>query len=484
MRTLLTIVNTVVLGYFALISLNYIALTALAFRSLRGHAARAELLQLDDLSEAGAAIPVSIIVPAFDEGATIVDSVRSLVTLDYPEYEIVVVNDGSRDDTLARLTDYYALDPGHRLPTSTVPTARIRAVYRSRRHPNLWVVDKENGGKADALNTGVNYSRYPLFCAMDADSLLERDALSRITAPFLTDRRTVAAGGIIRIANGSRVTAGMVTDVRLPDGLLVRFQVLEYLRAFLAGRVGWDAVGGSLVISGGFGVFRRKTVADAGGFATDTVGEDMELVVRLHRHCRDRGIPYRIAFVPDPVAWTEAPADRASLRSQRDRWQRGLAQTLARHRGMLFRPRYGTVGMAAMPAHVAFELIGPVVEGVGYLALALSIVLGVANPAFIVAFLVLAVFLGAALSVVAVGLEELNFHRYERRRDLATLLGLALIESFGYRQLTTVWRIRGLWSALRKKAGWGVIGRQGFSTTQPPSDGSASTREAAAPGAD
>ncbi|MDH3227189.1 MAG: glycosyltransferase family 2 protein, partial [Thermoleophilia bacterium] len=246
------------------------------------------------------------------------------------------------------------------------------------------------------------------------------------------------------------------------------------------GRVGWDAVGASLIISGAFGVFRREIVADAGGFATDTVGEDMELVVRLHRHCRDRRIPYHIAFVPDPVAWTEAPADRASLRSQRDRWQRGLAQTLTRHRGMVFNPRYGVVGMVAMPAQVAFELIGPVIEALGYLALALSIVLGVTNTAFVVAFLALAVFLGSALSVVAVGLEELTFRRYERRRDPAILLGLALVESFGYRQLTTAWRIGGLWSAVRKKAGWGAIARQGFSPPSPDPDSHRAAKAAAA----
>src|SRR5690606_9667639 len=279
------------------------------------------------IAHAGAP-PIALIAPAFNEQETAVDSVRSLLSLNYPEHEVIVVNDGSSDATVARLIEAFELRPFPKMSTFDVDTARIRATYRSRRHPNLWLVDKENGGKADALNAGLCYCRTPLFCAMDADSLLDRDALTRVVRPFLEDARTVAAGGIIRIVNGCTVEAGSVVDTRLPDSLLARFQVLEYLRAFLVGRMGWDALEGNLIISGACGIFRRSTGIAAGGSSTRTVGEDMELVVRLHEYCRDHDIPYRISFVPDPVAWTEAPESLRILGRQRDRWQRGLGESL------------------------------------------------------------------------------------------------------------------------------------------------------------
>ena len=297
---------------------------------------------------------------------------------------------------------------------------------------------------------------------MDSDSLLERDALIRVVRPFLEDRRTVAAGGIIRVVNGCTVKAGVVTDIRLPRNLLVKFQVLEYLRAFLAGRVGWDALGATLIISGAFGIFRRSLVAEIGGFATDTVGEDMELVVRLHRHCLEKGIPYRISFVPDPVAWTEAPSTVRTLSRQRDRWQRGLSEVIFRHRDMLLNPRFGRLGMWAYPHFYFLEVWGPIIEVSGYVAFGVSLLLGWASTAYVLGFLTVAVVLGIVLSVMAVGLEELTFRRYPRTTDLLWFFALAVLENAGYRQLTAFWRIRGALSFMRKKKGWGDMTRTGF----------------------
>ena len=262
--------------------------------------------------------------------------------------------------------------------------------------------------------------------------------------------------------NGCRVASGAVTEVRLPTTWLARFQVLEYLRAFLAGRMGWSALNATLIISGAFGLFRRSLVVEVGGYATDTVGEDMELVVRLHRHCRERGIPYRIEFVPDPVAWTECPESLRVLGRQRDRWQRGLTEVLLRHRHMLLNPRYGLIGMLAYPYFFFLEMFGAAIEMAGYAAFILALVLGRANGPYVVAFLMVAVLLGIALSVAAVGLEELTFRRYPRMKDLLALFGLAVIEGFGYRQLSTFWRARGLLSALRGKKSWGEMTRKGF----------------------
>ncbi|MFQ5538583.1 MAG: glycosyltransferase [Gemmatimonadota bacterium] len=454
--------NYVVLAYFILLNAVYLATSLFAFRALRRYALRLKSLDLEDLITSGGAPPITLLAPAYNEEATCVESVRSLLTLEYPEFEIIVVNDGSTDGTLERLSGTFNLKPTARIPTAALPAAPVRTVYRSHRHPNLWVVDKENGGKADALNTGINFCRTPLFCAMDADSLLERQALIRIVRPFMEDAHTVAAGGVLRIANGCVVRQGQVVDVRLPRNLWARFQVLEYLRAFLSGRMGWDAMDATLVISGAFGIFRRSTVVEAGGYATDTVGEDMELVVRLHRHCSERKEPYRIHFVPDPVAWTECPETLKVLGRQRDRWQRGLFQSLTRHRVMLFNSRYGKAGLLAFPYFFFLEMLGPVIEVGGYGVFAATVLAGRADFLFVVAFLMVAVVLGIGLSVAAVALEELSFRRYPRITDLLQLFLLGILENFGYRQLSVWWRLKGTISALRGIEGWGVMTRRGF----------------------
>lgn len=403
-----------------------------------------------------------MIAPAYNEEATCVESVRALLTLNYPEYKILVVNDGSKDETLIRLTEAFDLVPATRSPMSNIMTTPIRGIYTSKYQPNLWVLDKENGGKADALNAGLNYCRTPLFCAMDADTLLERDALTRIVRPFLENAETIATGGIIRIVNGCTIRSGVLTDVRLPKNLLAKFQVLEYLRAFLSGRMGWSALDATLIISGAFGIFRRSIVVDSGGYATDTVGEDMELVVRLHRHCRENNIPYKITFVPDPVAWTECPETIKILGRQRDRWQRGLSEVLTRHRKMFLNPRYGKIGLIAYPYFYILEMLGPAIELPGYLAFLIALYLGTFSPIYLLAFFMVAFVFGMSLSIAAVGLEELTFRRYPRSSDLFRLFLLAIFENFGYRQLTIYWRMHGFISSLRKVKGWGEMERKGF----------------------
>jgi cellulose synthase/poly-beta-1,6-N-acetylglucosamine synthase-like glycosyltransferase len=328
------------------------------------------------------------------------------------------------------------------------------------------VIDKANGGKADALNTGLNFCRTPLFCAMDADSMLEREALVRLARAFIEDVRMVAAGGIIRIANGCLVQDGEVKEVRLPSNYLAGFQVMEYLRAFFVGRVGWEAMNSTLVISGAFGMFRRAAVVEVGGFDTTTVGEDMELVVRLHRLFRERGEEYRIGFIPDPVAWTEAPETLQQLGRQRDRWQRGLIETLTRHVRMLFNPSYGRIGALAYPYYFFFEMLGPILELMGYISFVFLIANGSISGPHIAAFLSLAVVFGLVLSISAVLLEEMTFRRYARKRDLLHLFRLAILENFGYRQLIFYWRFRGIISKFRKSAGWGEMKRKGFQTVK------------------
>ena len=454
--------NAMVFTYFIVLNGSYLTTSIIASRAVHRYAERLRSLDVKETIAHAGAPPITLIAPAFNEEATVVESVRSLLSLNYPEFEVIVVNDGSSDATVSRMIGAFDLRPFPKMSTFDVETARVRRTYRSRRHPNLWLVDKENGGKADALNAGLCYCRTPLFCAMDADTLLERDALTRVVRPFLEESSTVAAGGIIRIANGCTIEAGSVTEVRLPKSLIAQFQVLEYLRAFLVGRMGWDALKGNLIISGAFGIFRRSTVISAGGYSTDTVGEDMELVVRLHRHCMEQNTPYRISFVPDPVAWTEAPESIRILGRQRDRWQRGLSESLTTHRAMLFRPRYGRIGMWVMPHFYFLEMWGPLIEVAGYALFLITVAAGFASLTYISAFVLVAIALGITLSVAALALEELAFRRYPRMSDLFRLFLLAVMENIGYRQLTAVWRFRGLWRFLRKTKGWGTMTRVGF----------------------
>ncbi|RMF10237.1 MAG: glycosyltransferase family 2 protein [Candidatus Neomarinimicrobiota bacterium] len=454
--------NVLVLLYFVSLNFFYLMTSLFAFKALRTYARQLKAIHIEELIASAGAPPITLIAPAYNEEPTCVASIKALLALNYPEYEIIVVNDGSQDKTVEKLIEAFDLSPANRAPTANVPSAPVRTVYRSQHYANLWVVDKENGGKADALNAGLNYCQTPLFCAMDADSILERDALIRIARPFLEDSRTVAAGGIIRIVNDCTIRGGALTDIRLPKNWLAKFQVLEYLRAFLSGRMGWSALDSTLIISGAFGIFKRSIVVDAGGYATDTVGEDMELIVKLHRHCREQRIPYKISFVPDPVAWTECPETVKILGRQRDRWQRGLYEVLTRHRVMFMNPRYGRIGLFAYPYFYLLEMLGPAIEMPGYVVFLIAVLTGTVSYTYILAFFMAAFIFGMALSIFSVALEELTFRRYPKTSDLLQLFFLAIVENFGYRQLTIYWRIHGFISALRNVQGWGKMERKGF----------------------
>jgi cellulose synthase/poly-beta-1,6-N-acetylglucosamine synthase-like glycosyltransferase len=407
--------------------------------------------------------PVSVLAPAFNEEANVVDNVRSLLMLDYPLFEVILVNDGSSDRTLGRLVDAFDLRRSARSFERVLPCKTIRGVYESPTYSNLVVVDKANGGKADALNAGLNLALYPLFCAIDADSILEPDALLRLVRPFVdAPGVTIAAGGVVRVANGCDIHGGRVHKVRLPRRPLPLIQIVEYLRAFLFGRMGWSTGNSLLVISGAFGLFEKRAAVLAGGYASDSVGEDMELVVRMHRYRRERGQPYRIGFVPDPICWTEVPVSFRVLRRQRTRWQRGLIDTLVRHRAMIGRPRYGSVGMVSLPGFVMFEMLSPLVELSGYLLLPVMWALGLLNPAGAWIFFVLAIMYMVLVSALAVLLEDIAFRRYPSVLDLGRLLIGAVLENFGFRQLTVWWRVRAFWEYLRGDLSWGAMERKGM----------------------
>jgi cellulose synthase/poly-beta-1,6-N-acetylglucosamine synthase-like glycosyltransferase len=405
---------------------------------------------------------ISLLAPAHNEAATIADSVQSLLTLDYPNVEVVVVSDGSRDDTIRVLRREFDLVPVHRVLRAGIATKPLVALYRSRRHANLVVADKVNGGKADALNAALALASGELVCAIDADTLIERGALVRLVRPFIERDDVVAAGGMLRPANEAVVRRGQVVAVRAPSRWLPGVQVVEYLRAFVLGRLGLNVLGGNLIVSGAFGLFRRDAMFEVGGWLEGTVGEDMELIVRLRRHGYERDRPGTVVFVPTPTAWTEVPTLPGALGRQRDRWQRGLCDTLWRHRRLFGNPRFGAMGLFVVPYFVVVELMAPLVEGLGLVLFGAGLLAGTVDRGFAVLFFALAAGTGLLLTMAALLLDQVAHGRYERLRDLGMLCWWALLEPFGYRQLTVWWRIRGMIRYLLGHGDWGAMVRTGF----------------------
>lgn len=462
-RHILDVGNVLVLFYFVAIGVSYVAITALSWVEVQRYRRRLARARRRRSVRSRLAPAITVCVPAYNEESVIVESVRSLLALRYPDHEIVVASDGSTDRTVEMLVEAFDLRRVDVVTEQPIATAPIRAVWRSLRHANLTVVDKENGGRSDALNVGVNFARTPLVCFVDADSLLEPDALLSFVRPFL-DRpdRTVAAAGLIRIANGCEITRGHVHSIALGRRILPAVQTIEYLRAFAAARAGWSSINSLVIVSGAFGLFRRDVVVEVGGLEPESIGEDFELCLRIHRRMREARRPYHVAFVPDPVCWTQAPEKLGELGGQRDRWQRGLVDTLVRHRRMLFNPRYGTVGLLGLPFFVLFEFLGGFIEMAGLIAIGMSAAFGLVNPTAAVLFYLLAVGTGLFLSLSALLLEDVVFGTFPRWRDFARLVAWSLLENLGYRQAMTAYRVRGFVRYLRRDNSWGQIERGSF----------------------
>lgn len=410
----------------------------------------------------GVSLPISIIVPAYNEAETIVDNIRSLLLLHYPEFEVIVVNDGSTDETMARIKAGLGVTEVNRAWHMEVPTEKVRAVYGCVKFPRLLVVDKDNGGKADALNAGINLSRFPLFCAVDADSLLDHDSLLQVMRPFVEEpEQMVAVGGRLCIVNGCKVNSGQVVEVQLPKQVFPLLQSIEYIRAFLVARLAWSRLNAMLIISGAFGLFKRSAAISVGGYSRDTVGEDMEIVVKMHRHFIENRQDYQMRYVPDSVCWTQAPDSYRVLGTQRCRWQRGLLQTMWKHRGMIMNPSYGRVGMLGMGYFFFMDVVAPLIEFFGYIIIPLTWYYERVSTEFFVAYAALTVTYGVFISTGSLLLEML-VTKTVRARDLAMLTLCAVVENFGYRQWNNWWRLQGFWQALAKRTDWGSMPRKKF----------------------
>jgi cellulose synthase/poly-beta-1,6-N-acetylglucosamine synthase-like glycosyltransferase len=464
-------VNLSVLGYFITLNGLYLCLLICSLVWCRRYKRRtvAHPVDFDALPYLRSLVPpVSILMPAYNEEQVIVQSVRSMLGIGYASIEVVVINDGSSDQTLDELERAFSLRKSEARASSEINTAPIRDVYVSTVEPRLIVVDKQNGGKADALNAGINFSQSPYFLAVDADSLLEPEALRLALRVIFEDpERRVAVGGIVRGVNGSIVDGGRIRQARLLLNFWVMMQAIEYVRSFLAGRAGWSLMKGLLVVPGAFGLFQRAACVRAGGYSTATVTEDLELVVRLHRFSREHGLGWQVVFAPDAVCWTEMPDNAGVLSRQRRRWHEGLWQTLTLHRSMLFRPRYGVVGMLSLPHQALHELGGPLLELAGVILLPVFYAAGLLSYRAFVLYLALAFFSGLLFSLASFLMDETHFPRHRYPRDALLLMAFSAIEYFGYRQVFMAWRLAATWNYFFGRISWRVSSRSGYTTKAP-----------------
>lgn len=444
-----------ILGYFFLVNGIYLTLVIISFFYMRKFKKRQLAFEAKGLFRSDIYKSVSIIVPAYNEEEEIIENLNSMLQLEFKDFEIVVVNDGSDDNTLQVIIDHFDMKKSDMIINEVLDSEPVTGIYTSETFTNLILIDKENGRKADAMNAGINVAHKELVCAIDADSRLERDVLKKMLQAFIQDDTTVGVGGIIRVLNGCTIKNNLIEEVRIPRKFIPKIQVVEYLRAFLYGRIGWERLQGLMLISGGFGVFDREAVLRVGGYDTDSLGEDFEMTVKLHRYHIENDIPYRIKFQPEPVCWTNVPDDWDELSKQRNRWHRGLTGTLEKHKEMIFNSKYGISGLLAMPYYYLVEFMGPFIEMFGYIVIVVLMLTGLLNETFALLFFVAAILFGMILSIAALITDEYTYSQYPRIRDLLMLNVFGLVENIGYRQLHTWWRIHGFIDYLRGKKQWG-----------------------------
>lgn len=460
-----------ILGYSVLLLLFYLFIGGYSIGETRRYLRKSSFTDYSIMAVSPHTPTISILAPAYNEGATIIENVRSLLSIHYNKMELIVINDGSKDDTLNRLITAYELELVPRLLIEHLPTKRIRGVYKSKNpvYHKLTVVDKENGGKADALNVGVNIAGNDYIVCIDVDCILEQDAMLKLVKPFLEQKshRVIATGGVVRIANSCEIRDGKIIRVHLPKQLLPRVQTLEYIRAFLLGRMAWSRLNGLLLISGAFGAFDREIVIKAGGYDHGTVGEDMELVVRMRRYMEERKLPYKVSYIPDPLCWTEAPSSFKILGRQRNRWTRGTIETLRIHKKMFFNRRYGVLGLLSYPYWFFFEFLAPLVEFTGFCAFLIFCLLGLMDWPFFFALLGFIFSFGFLYSTFAILMEVLTYNQYKRGRYIFQLILTAFIEPIVFHPFVVWSAVRGNIDLLRKKKSWGEMTRKGFQPNPP-----------------
>ena len=444
---------------------SYLALGVFSALALRKYLRKNSYINYNSLVFSPLSPRISIIAPAFNESKTIIDNVRTLLALYYNNYEVILVNDGSTDNTFEKVKEAYDLVRVNYYFDYRIPCERIKGVYKSKNpsYNRLTVIDKNNGGKADSLNAGINICQSSLFVSIDADSIIEPDSILKLVKPFLEEkeRKVIGTGGVIRIVNSCDIERGHIREIKIPQKFLPRLQVLEYTRAFLLGRMAWSHLDGLMLISGAMGIFDRETVIRAGGYSIKTVGEDMELVLRMRRYMAEQNTKYEVTYIPDPLCWTEVPSDLKSMRRQRTRWTRGLIESLYTHRKLFFNRKYKRLGLLGYPYWFFFEWLAPLIAFSGFIYTIYLITRNALNWPFYLLLFIFVYSFAVSLSTWAVLFEEITFHKYKKKRDVLKLLSSALLEPFFY-PVHTYFAVRGNFEAMRRKKGWGKAERSGF----------------------
>lgn len=465
MHTVITYLNIAIVIYTLLISCCFVLFVILAANALKFYIRKNSFVDYKAILSSPLAPSVSLIAPAFNEEKTIIDNIRSLMSIHYNNFEIIIVNDGSSDATMQKMIEAYALEKVDFAFFEKIPCKKVKGIYKSANaaFKNLLVVDKENGGKADALNAGINASRHNIITCIDVDCIIEQDALLKMVKPFIEESKPViATGGVVRIANSCSIEDGRLTQARVSASWIPRFQVVEYLRAFLIGRMAWSNMNDLLLISGALGAFDKSVVIACGGYNTHTVGEDMELVVRMRRYMEKNKRPYKVVYIPDPLCWTEAPATYKTLSRQRNRWMRGTVETLLFHRKVFFNPRFGSLGLLSFPFWVFFEWLAPLTEFGGFIYFIFLILAGYVNwSTFIILFFTVYLF-STCITFIGILFEEYTYHQYDKKTDVIKLLLTALVEPFFFHPQVVWWGVRGNIDKLRGKTKWGEMTRAGF----------------------
>jgi cellulose synthase/poly-beta-1,6-N-acetylglucosamine synthase-like glycosyltransferase len=455
LELIIGILNNFFFVYMFIYAVIFFFITICAALSLDDFSVRKSHMSYIMLENKSNYVPISILVPAYNEELTISDSVDSLLNLDYPVYEIVVINDGSKDNTAKYVIDKYNLKQVARPYKRSVPCKDLLSVFESETTPRIILVNKENGGKADALNMGINICSFPMFICMDADSVLKSDALSKIAESFLENDETIAAGGNIQISNNLVLKNGKVMSVGPLKKPTVIFQMLEYFRVFFASRVTLNQFNANLIISGAFGLYSKKAAVNVGGYTQSMIGEDMELIVKMHAFYRKNKLPYNITYVPDAICYTQAPEDLKTLKNQRRRWHMGMIQSLKNHMFMCLNPKYGAVGMVAFPYFICFELIAPFLDILGLLSIVISYFFGLLNTQFFLIYLIVYMGYSMIITWVSVLLDKFLFGSDLSAANVVKLLFFSILESVGFRQLMSLFRLSALFGKKRKQ--WGEM---------------------------
>ena len=410
---------------------------------------------------------ISIIAPAFNEALTIINGVHTLLSLSYPKFEVIVVNDGSTDDSLQQLIEEYDLVESNFFYDIAIQTYPIKAIYKSSNlvYSKLTVVDKENGkSKADACNAGINVSSYPLFLGTDIDCILHKETLLKMVKPFIEEKtRVIAAGAVIRASNSCEVDNGYLKKIHVSSQYLPLFQELEYIRAFLLGRMAWSKINGLMLVSGAIGLFDKEIALAAGGYDNTSLGEDMELIARMRIWMHDNNQKYLVKYIPESLCWTEVPSTIKILARQRTRWTQGLAQTLWIHKRAFLNSKYKVFGLLTYPYWIFFEWMAPFIEAGGILYYIYLIITGQLTWEYAIVLFLFIYSFSVMITLIAILWDDLVGMKYSSKRDVLKLCLGAIVEPFAYHPLVLFYSLRGNWFFFtRRKLAWGEMTRTGF----------------------